>query len=42
MKAAVVKKDHGVDIQDKKLRPLQYGEALLSMELRGMPYRLTR
>lgn len=36
MKAAVVTKDHHVDIQDKHLRPLQYGEALLQMEYCGV------
>ncbi len=36
MKAAIVTKDHSVEIQDKKLRPLQHGEALLSMECCGV------
>ncbi len=36
MKAAVVGKDHNVEIQDKKLRPLEHGEALLQMECCGV------
>ncbi|KML66151.1 alcohol dehydrogenase AdhP [Pectobacterium peruviense] len=36
MKAAIVMKDHSVEIQDKKLRPLQHGEALLKMECCGV------
>lgn len=36
MKAAIVTKDHSVEIQDKKLRPLQHGEALLTMECCGV------
>ena len=36
MKAAVVGKDHNVEIQDKKLRPLKHGEALLQMECCGV------
>ncbi|WP_113632931.1 alcohol dehydrogenase AdhP [Pectobacterium peruviense] len=36
MKAAIVTKDHSVEIQDKKLRPLQHGEALLKMECCGV------
>lgn len=36
MKAAVVGKDHNVEIQDKKLRPLGHGEALLQMECCGV------
>ncbi len=36
MKAAVVTKDHSVDIVDKKLRPLGHGEALLKMEYCGV------
>ncbi|MBV4367428.1 alcohol dehydrogenase AdhP [Erwinia sp. BNK-24-b] len=36
MKAAVVNKDHSVDIVDKKLRALAYGEALLKMDCCGV------
>lgn len=36
MKAAVVTHDHQVNVTDKKLRPLQHGEALLSMECCGV------
>ncbi|CAI1560525.1 Alcohol dehydrogenase 1 [Serratia quinivorans] len=36
MKAAVVTKNHSVDIQEKKLRPLKYGEATLKMECCGV------
>ncbi|HEJ9096362.1 alcohol dehydrogenase AdhP [Serratia odorifera] len=36
MKAAVVNQDHSIAIVDKKLRPLQHGEALLSMECCGV------
>ncbi|MER3383506.1 alcohol dehydrogenase AdhP [Pectobacterium aroidearum] len=36
MKAAIVTKDHSVEIQDKTLRPLQHGEALLKMECCGV------
>ena len=37
MKAAVVTKDHHVDVTDKTLRSLKHGEALLKMEC--MSYR---
>ncbi|HCV65049.1 MULTISPECIES: alcohol dehydrogenase AdhP [Serratia] len=36
MKAAVVTKNHSVDIQEKQLRPLKYGEAALKMECCGV------
>ncbi|KAA9000614.1 alcohol dehydrogenase AdhP [Affinibrenneria salicis] len=36
MKAAVVTKDHSVEVQEKTLRALQHGEALLSMEYCGV------
>ncbi|MBW7983451.1 alcohol dehydrogenase AdhP [Enterobacillus tribolii] len=36
MKAAVVTQDHRVEIKDKKLRPLQHGEALLKMDCCGV------
>lgn len=36
MKAAVVTKNHTVDIQDKQLRPLKHGEAALRMECCGV------
>ena len=36
MKAAVVAKNKTVVIEDKKLRPLEYGEALLKMECCGV------
>ena len=36
MKAAVVTKNHTVDIQDKVLRPLKHGEAALKMECCGV------
>ncbi|UMM64180.1 alcohol dehydrogenase AdhP [Aristophania vespae] len=36
MKAAITRKDHKVEVVDKKLRPLQYGEALLSIECCGV------
>ncbi|MCU5771785.1 alcohol dehydrogenase AdhP [Erwiniaceae bacterium BAC15a-03b] len=36
MRAAVVTPDHSVEIQDKTLRELKYGEALLSMEYCGV------
>lgn len=36
MKAAVVTKDHQIDIAEKTLRPLQHGEALLEMECCGV------
>lgn len=36
MKAAIVNKSHSVDILDKKLRTLQHGEALLTMEYCGV------
>lgn len=36
MKAAVVTKNHSVEIQEKKLRPLENGEALLRMEFCGV------
>ncbi|KMV34440.1 alcohol dehydrogenase AdhP [Franconibacter pulveris] len=36
MKAAVVSKDHSVEIIDKTLRPLEHGEALLAMECCGV------
>ncbi|STK33798.1 alcohol dehydrogenase [Escherichia coli] len=40
MKAAVVTKDHHVDVTDKTLRSLKHGEALLKMEcLWCMSYR---
>ncbi len=37
MKAAVVTKDHHVDVTDKTLRSLKHGEALLKMECCGFP-----
>ncbi|EJH5377880.1 alcohol dehydrogenase catalytic domain-containing protein, partial [Escherichia coli O145:H28] len=36
MKAAVVTKDHHVDVTDKTLRSLKHGEALLKMECCGV------
>ena len=36
MKAAVVGKDHNVEIKDKTLRPLEHGEALLKIECCGV------
>ncbi|MCU1725473.1 alcohol dehydrogenase AdhP [Pseudomonas sp. 7P_10.2_Bac1] len=36
MKAAVVAKNKTVEIKEKKLRPLEYGEALLKMECCGV------
>src|SRR5208282_5183319 len=36
MKAAVVNKHHHVDVVDRQLRPLEYGEALLEMECCGV------
>lgn len=36
MKAAVVTKDHHVDVMDKTLRSLKHGEALLKMECCGV------
>lgn len=36
MKAAVVSKDHSVEIIDKTIRPLEHGEALLAMECCGV------
>lgn len=36
MKAAVVSKDHSVEILDKTMRPLEHGEALLAMECCGV------
>ncbi len=42
MKAAVVTKNHTVDIQDKVLRPLKHGEAALKMECCGVPHRFAR
>lgn len=36
MKAAVVTHDHRVNVTDKTLRPLEYGEALLQMECCGV------
>lgn len=36
MKAAVVSKDHSVEIIDKPMRPLEHGEALLAMECCGV------
>ena len=36
MKAAVVTHDHQVNVTDKTLRPLEYGEALLKMECCGV------
>ena len=39
MKAAVVTKDHHVDVTDKTLRSLKHGEALLKMVLWCMSYR---
>lgn len=36
MKAAVVTHDHQVDVVEKTLRPLQHGEALLTMECCGV------
>ncbi len=39
MKAAVVTHDHQIDVTDKKLRPLEHGEALLKNGmLRGLPH----
>lgn len=42
MKAAVVTQDHQVNVTEKTLRPLQYGEALLKMDCCGMPHRPAR
>lgn len=36
MKAAVITKDHTIEVKDTKLRPLKYGEALLEMEYCGV------
>ena len=36
MKAAVVTQDHQVNVTEKTLRPLQYGEALLKMDCCGV------
>ncbi|MBT0728052.1 alcohol dehydrogenase AdhP [Rosenbergiella australiborealis] len=36
MKAAIVTHDHQVSVEDKRLRELQYGEALLTMECCGV------
>lgn len=36
MKAAVVNKDHSVDVIEKTLRPLKHGEALLKMDCCGV------
>lgn len=36
MKAAVVTKDHQVDVTERTLRPLKHGEALLKMECCGV------
>ncbi|QIL46529.1 alcohol dehydrogenase AdhP [Vagococcus coleopterorum] len=36
MKAAVVTKDHRVSIEDKELRPIEHGEALVAMEYCGV------
>ncbi|VDY33196.1 Alcohol dehydrogenase 1 [Morganella morganii] len=36
MKAAVVAKNKTVEIKEKTLRPLKYGEALLKMECCGV------
>jgi len=36
MKAAVVTKDHQVEVTEKTLRPLKHGEALLKMECCGV------
>jgi len=36
MKAAVVNKDHSVDVVEKTLRDLEHGEALLEMECCGV------
>lgn len=36
MKAAVVTRDHSVEVVEKTLRPLQHGEALLKMECCGV------
>lgn len=36
VKAAVVTKDHSVSVEDKQLRPLQHGEALVQMEYCGV------
>lgn len=36
MKAVVVNKNHSVDVVDKKLRALEYGEALLKMDCCGV------
>lgn len=36
MKAAVVAKNKTVVIEEKQLRPLEYGEALLKMECCGV------
>ncbi|VTP68276.1 Alcohol dehydrogenase, propanol-preferring [Leclercia adecarboxylata] len=36
MKAAVVTKDHQVEVTERTLRPLKHGEALLKMECCGV------
>lgn len=36
MKAAVVTKDHRVAIENKTLRPIEYGEALVKVEYCGV------
>lgn len=36
MKAAIVNKDHYVDVTERELRPLRHGEALLKMECCGV------
>ncbi|MGF0295669.1 alcohol dehydrogenase AdhP, partial [Escherichia coli] len=36
MKAAVVTHDHQVNVTEKTLRPLEYGEARLKMECCGV------
>jgi D-arabinose 1-dehydrogenase-like Zn-dependent alcohol dehydrogenase len=41
MKAAVVTHDHQVNVTEKTLRPLEYGEALLKMECCGVCVILT-
>lgn len=42
MKAAVVTHDHQVNVTEKTLRPLEYGEALLKMECCGVCHRPAR
>ena len=42
MKAAVVTKNHTVDIQDKVLRPLKHGEAALKWSVAGALHRFAR